>query len=463
VILVFFRNTGKEEQMAETTSFHDIEMPYSLEAEQTILGAILIEPDVLSVVMEQVKAECFYIDQHRALFSIMAQMFTSGAKADVITVLNEAVAMHIFETAAEGRNYLANLVNLVPSVSNIDSYCNIVTSKYYIRVLAETARGILSDIQSGETDANLLLDAAEQRIFDIRQGRDVTGLTPIKEIVAETYNHIGRIAGPDRELYLGTRSGFSYLDTLTSGLNKSDLILIAARPAMGKTAFALNIACNVARHGDKDVCIFSLEMPREQLVSRLLSTEAQVDSNKLRNGRLDGDDWLRLAAGASYLQGLPIYIDDTASITVQQIKAKLRRMKNLGLVVIDYLGLIQTTLKTENRVQIISEITRQLKIMAKEMDVPVILLSQLSRGPESRTDKRPMLSDLRESGSIEQDADIVMFLYRDAYYNKESQQPNVAECIVAKNRHGETGTVNLIWDGQFTRFSTMEMKLDAPA
>jgi replicative DNA helicase len=463
VILVFFRNTGKEEQMAETTSFHDIEMPYSLEAEQTILGAILIEPDVLSVVMEQVKAECFYIDQHRALFSIMAQMFTSGAKADVITVLNEAVAMRIFETAAEGRNYLANLVNLVPSVSNIDSYCNIVTSKYYIRVLAETARGILSDIQSGETDANLLLDAAEQRIFDIRQGRDVTGLTPIKEIVAETYNHIGRIAGPDRELYLGTRSGFSYLDTLTSGLNKSDLILIAARPAMGKTAFALNIACNVARHGDKDVCIFSLEMPREQLVSRLLSTEAQVDSNKLRNGRLDGDDWLRLAAGASYLQGLPIYIDDTASITVQQIKAKLRRMKNLGLVVIDYLGLIQTTLKTENRVQIISEITRQLKIMAKEMDVPVILLSQLSRGPESRTDKRPMLSDLRESGSIEQDADIVMFLYRDAYYNKESQQPNVAECIVAKNRHGETGTVNLIWDGQFTRFSTMEMKLDAPA
>lgn len=449
--------------MAENTNFHDIEMPYSLEAEQTILGAVLIDADVLSVVMEQVKPESFYIDQHRALFSIMAQMFTSGSKADVITVLNEAVAMRIFETPAEGRNYLANLVNMVPAVSNIESYCQIVSSKYYIRVLAETARGILSDIQSGETDASLLLDAAEQRIFDIRQGRDVTGLTPIKEIVAETYNHIGQIAGPDRELYLGTRSGFSYLDTLTSGLNKSDLILIAARPAMGKTAFALNIACNVARHNDKEVCIFSLEMPREQLVSRLLSTEAQVDSNKLRNGRLDGDDWLRLAAGASYLQGLPIYIDDTASITVQQIKAKLRRMKNLGLVVIDYLGLIQSTLRTENRVQIVSEITRQLKIMAKELDVPVVLLSQLSRGPESRTDKRPMLSDLRESGSIEQDADIVMFLYRDAYYNKESQQPNVAECIVAKNRHGETGTVNLIWDGQFTRFSTMEMKQDAPA
>ncbi len=449
--------------MAETSSYHDIEMPYSLEAEQTILGAILIDAEVLSVVLEHVKPECFYLDQHRSLFTIMLQMFSSGAKADVITVLNEALAMKIFETPAEGRNYLANLANMVPSVSNIESYCKIVSDKYYIRTLAETARGILSDIQSGETDAQLLLDAAEQRIFDIRQGRDVTGLTPIKEIVAATYNHIGKISGPDREQYLGTRSGFSYLDTVTSGLNKSDLILIAARPAMGKTAFALNIACNVARHGDKEVCIFSLEMPREQLVSRLLSTEAQVDSNKLRNGRLNGDDWVRLAAGASYLQGLPLYIDDTASITVQQIKAKLRRMKNLGLVVIDYLGLIQSTLRTENRVQIVSEITRQLKIMAKELDVPIILLSQLSRGPESRTDKRPMLSDLRESGSIEQDADIVMFLYRDAYYNKESQQPNVAECIVAKNRHGETGTVNLIWDGQFTRFSTMEMKQDAPA
>ncbi len=448
--------------MAETAGMHDLEMPYSLEAEQTILGAILIDAEVLSVVMEYIKPESFYIDQHRALFTIMSTMFSSGTKADVITVLNEAVAAKIFETPAEGRNYLGNLANMVPSVSNIESYCQIVSNKYYIRMLAETARGILSDIQSGETDASLLLDSAEQRIFDIRQGRDVTGLTPVREIVASTYNHIGKIAGPDREQYLGTRSGFSYLDTVTSGLNKSDLILIAARPAMGKTAFALNIACNVARHGDKEVCIFSLEMPKEQLVSRLLSTEAQVDSHKLRNGRLNNDDWVRLAAGASYLQGLPLYIDDTASITVQQIKAKLRRMKNLGLVVIDYLGLIQTTLKTENRVQIISEITRQLKIMAKELDVPIILLSQLSRGPESRNDKRPMLSDLRESGSIEQDADIVLFLYRDAYYNKDNAQQNVAECIVAKNRHGETGTVNLAWDGQFTRFSTMEMKTDAP-
>ena len=449
--------------MAEK-SFTDQEMPYSLEAEQTVLGSILIESDVIATVLETVKPEMFYIDQHRALFNIMVQMFAAGTtKADVVTVLNEAVAQHIFETAAEGRNYLANLVNMVPAVSNIDSYCKIVSGKFYIRSLAETARDILSQIQSGETDASLLLDSAEQKIFDIRQGRNTGGLTPITEIVSDTYMHIGQLSGPDREQYLGIRSGFSHLDAVTSGLNKSDLILIAARPAMGKTAFALNIAENVAKtQHDKQVCIFSLEMPREQLVSRLLSSAAKVDSHKLRSGYLSGDEWVRLAAGAAYLNGLPIYIDDTASITVQQIKAKLRRMKNLGLVVIDYLGLIATTLRTENRVQIVGEITRQLKIMAKELEVPIILLSQLSRGPESRTDKRPMLSDLRESGSIEQDADIVMFLYRDAYYNKDNANQNEAECIVAKNRHGETGTIKLSWNGQYTRFTTLESS-DAPA
>ena len=445
------------------SQYNDPELPYSLEAEQTILGAVLIDSEVLPTVLEKIKPEMFYIDQHRALFGIIVAMFAAGnVKADIVTVLNEAVSQHIFETSAEGRTYLGNLVNGVPAVSNIESYCGIVADKFYIRNLAEAAKDILTKIQSGETDASLLLDSAEQRIFDIRQGRNTGGLTPIHEIVSDTYLHIGQLAGPDREQYLGIRSGFSYLDAVTSGLNKSDLILIAARPAMGKTAFALNIAQNVAKaHKDKEVCIFSLEMPREQLVSRLMSSAALVDSHKLRSGFLNGDEWVRLATAASYLNGLPIYIDDTASITVQQIKAKLRRMKNLGLVVIDYLGLIGTTLRTENRVQIIGEITRQLKIMAKELEVPIILLSQLSRGPESRTDKRPMLSDLRESGSIEQDADIVMFLYRDAYYNKENGNQNEAECIVAKNRHGETGTIKLAWDGQFTRFTTLE-KTDAP-
>ncbi|HAJ96555.1 MAG TPA: replicative DNA helicase [Ruminococcus sp.] len=441
----------------------DSEMPYSLEAEQTILGAILINQDVLSVVLERIKPECFYVTQHRALFNIMVQMFTTGEKADIVTVLNEAISEHIFDSAQEGRTYLANLVDIVPSVSNIESYCSIVSNKYYVRTLAEVAKEILSEISNGETNAQLLLDSTEQKIFDIRQGRDVSGLTPLREIVTETYTHIGQMAGPDREKYIGINTGFSYLDAVISGLNKSDLILIAARPAMGKTAFALNIAMNVATHNeDKTVCIFSLEMSKQQLTSRLLSTAAKVDSHKLRTGRLSGDDWIRMAEGACYLNSLPILIDDTGGITVQQIKAKLRRVKNLGLVVIDYLGLISSTLRTDNRVQVVSEMTRQLKIMAKELEVPVILLSQLSRGPESRTDKRPILADLRESGSIEQDADIVMFLYRDAYYNKASENPNIAECIIAKNRHGETGTINLAWNGQFTEFSTLETRQNEP-
>ncbi len=432
------------------------EMPHSIEAEQTILGSILIQPDVLSVVLEHLKPESFYNDQHRQLFSIIIRMFSDGSKADIITVLNEALTAGIFETAAEGKNYLASIMQSVPSVSNIEDYCTIVAEKYYARSLASVAQQILGEIADGSYDAKTLLDAAEQKIYDIRQGRDVKGLTPINEVVYESYDRLSKITGPDKEKYLGAKTGFTLLDAITTGLNRSDLILLAARPGMGKTSFALNIASNVARHTEKDVAVFSLEMSKEQLATRLLSTEALVDSNKLRSGKLQQSDWVRLASSADVLCHLTMYIDDTAAITVQQMKAKLRRIKNLGLVVIDYLQLMTSTLKTDNRVTIISEITRQLKIMAKELDVPIILLSQLSRGPEQRPDKRPMLSDLRESGSIEQDADIVMFLYRDAYYNKESTQPNISECIVAKNRHGETGTVEMVWDGQFTRFANKE-------
>lgn len=448
--------------MADYMPNETAELPFSLEAEQTILGAVLIDSSVLPVVLETIKPESFFQEQHRAIFQIIFQMFTAGEKSDIITVLNAAMAQRVFETAQEGRSYLAALVELVPSTANIESYCKIVSEKYYIRCLAFAARGILQDIQTGEASAETMLDMAEQRIFDIRQGKDIQGLVKIGDAVCEAYDRIGKIAGPDKEKYLGAKTGFHYLDTITSGLNKSDLILIAARPGMGKTSFAVNIVTNVARHNkDKEVAIFSLEMSREQLATRMLSTESLVDSNKLRSGFLTGDDWVRLAGAASNLSGFPMYIDDTASVTVQQIKAKLRRIKNLGLVVIDYLQLMGSTLRTDNRVLIISEITRQLKIMAKELDIPVIVLSQLSRGPESRTDKRPMLSDLRESGSIEQDADIVMFLYRDAYYNKESLTPNISECIIAKNRHGETGTVQLKWDGQFTRFTSPEIHNEA--
>lgn len=443
------------------TDFSDKELPYSLEAEQTILGAILIEQSVISVVLEKIRPESFFNEQHRQLFNIMLRMFTSGIRADVITVLNEAVKEKIFESAQEGRNYLAALVNMVPSVDNIDSYCTIVAEKYYVRSLALVARELLHEISMGQSSAQVLLDSAEQKIFDIRQGKDVKGLTPISDVVFESWDRLQKISGPDKEKYLGTKTGYTLLDTITTGLNKSDLIILAARPGMGKTSFALNIATNVARHSNKEVAVFSLEMSKEQLATRMLSTEALVDSNKLRSGFLSDDDWVRLASSADVLCNMPIFLDDTAGTTVQQIKAKLRRVKSLGLVVIDYLQLLGSTIKSENQVLRISEITRNLKIMAKEMDVPVILLSQLNRGVESRPDKRPLLSDLRESGSIEQDADIVMFLYRDAYYNKESTEPNVSECIVAKNRHGDTGTVKLIWDGQFTRFSNADFNTPA--
>ncbi len=440
--------------MDENTIFsQESVLPHSIEAEQSVLGAILADPSILPSVVEQIKGEYFYSDQHKGLYSIIMRMFTSGAPVDIVTVLNEAEKLHIFESAADGRRYLAEIGNMLPSTANIDSYCKIVADKYYLRSLSYVAQSIMDEIRSGEADAKLLMDSAEQKIYDIRQGRDVKGLAPLGDAIIEAYDRIGKLASPDRDKYIGARTGFTLLDTITSGLNKSDLIIIAARPGMGKTSFAMNIATNVARRNDKDVVTFNLEMSKEQLATRILSTEALVDSSSLRNGRIQQEDWSRLATSAGFLSTLPLYIDDTASMTVSQMKAKLRRVKNLGLVIIDYLQLMDSNSKSDNRVTVISEITRQLKVMAKELNVPVILLSQLSRAVEGRTDKHPMLSDLRESGSIEQDADIVLFLYRDAYYNKESQRQNISECIVAKNRHGETGTVELIWDGQYTRFS----------
>ncbi len=436
--------------------FSSRELPHSIEAEQSVIGAVLADPSVLPIVVEKIKPDYFFNEQHKSIFNIIVRMFTSGSPVDIVTVLNEAEKQHIFDSQTEGRRYLAEIGNTLPSTSNIESYCKIVADKYFIRSLGYAARGILEDIQSGEHDSQLLLDAAEQKIYDIRQGRDVKGLIPIADAITEAYDRLGKISGPDKEKYVGARTGFTLLDSITSGLNKSDLIIIAARPGMGKTSFAMNIATNVARRAEKEVVTFNLEMSKEQLATRILSTEALVDSHSLRSGRISGEDWVKLATSAGYLSTLPLFIDDTASMTVQQMKAKLRRTKNLGLVIIDYLQLMESTSKSDNRVVVISEITRQLKVMAKELNVPVILLSQLSRGVESRTDKRPMLSDLRESGSIEQDADIVLFLYRDAYYNKESTRQNISECIVAKNRHGETGTVELIWDGQYTRFSNPE-------
>ena len=440
------------------------EMPHSFEAEQSVLGSILVAPETLSTALEYIRPEAFYHEQHRELFQLMTRLFSGGNadKMDIVVILNEAVRLGIFENSAEGKRYLTALAESVPSAGNIDSYCRILAEKYSARALATVASDLLKEISSGTETAENLLDSAEQRIYDIRQGRDVRGLVPIRDVVVNTYMHLGDLSGPDREKYLGAKTGFPELDTVTGGMTNSDLVILAARPGMGKTSFALNLATNVTRRSGRTVAVYSLEMSMEQLVSRMLSTEALVDSHKLRTGRLDSKEWARIAQGADVLSGMNIYLSETTGVTVSKMKAQLRRIKNLGMVVIDYLQLMDAPLKSENRVLVISDITRNLKLMAKELNVPVLLLSQLNRGVESRPDKRPMMSDLRESGSIEQDADIIMFLYNDYYYNREkSESPNITECIVAKNRHGETANIKLVWDAQYTRFSSPE-KSEAP-
>lgn len=430
------------------------ELPYNLEAEQTVLGALLLDPESLSVAMNYIKPESFYVSKHRDLFAIIIRLFSLGVNADIITVINEAVKDGIFESSTAGKEYLAAVMEGVPTTKNIESYCKIVEEKYYTRSLITSAKEIIEAASAGQETAQQLLDFAEQKIYDIRKGKSVDGLVKIDEVVLEAYDELGRKSGPDKELYVGAKSGFADLDHVITGLSRSDLIIVAARPAMGKSVFALNLAANFARHNkDSEAVIFSLEMSKEQNVTRMLSSESFVELDYLVKGNISGDQWTKLAKGAESLSGMNIYLDDTAGITVPQMKAKLRRLKRPGLVIIDYLQLMNSSRRIENRVNEISEITRQLKLMAKELDIPVITLSQLSRAVESRTDKRPMLSDLRESGSIEQDADIVMFLYRDAYYNKDTPDPTIAECIVAKNRHGETGTVNLRFSGQYQLFT----------
>ena len=443
--------------------FQGYEMPHSIEAEQCVLGAILCNTDLLPSTMDYLKPESFYIENHKRLYSVMLRLFSSAnAVIDAMTVLDAAVTDGIFEDSASGNQYLAQIMESVPSLSNIESYCRIVEEKYYLRSLAQASRMIFESCIDSNENAESALDNAEQMIYDIRRGKEVNGLTRIDEVLVEAYDRLGKISGPDREKYQGAKSGYADLDRLISGLNKSDLIILAARPGMGKTSFAMNLAANVCRNDiTKEVVIFSLEMSKEQIVTRMLSSESLVPSDVLMKGEISPEDWVKLAEGADRITNMNMYLDDTAGITTVGMKAKLRRRNNLGLVIIDYLQLMNSSRRIDNRVNEISEITRQLKLMAKELDVPLIVLSQLSRAVESRNDKHPQLSDLRESGSIEQDADIVMFLYRDGYYNRDTTDDvNRAECIIAKNRHGETGTVNLRWNGEFTRFFAEDRRID---
>jgi len=438
-------------------SLAEEQIPYQLEAEQSVLGAILVDSSCLSMVMDELRSDSFHRPEHARLFEIMVRLFTTAQPIDHITVLDHAISERIFPSEADARAYLVQLIQIVPSTKNITAYARIVREKYYARSLMHAAHEILDNVRSGDEDAGALMDSAEQRIYDIRQGRSVSGLKHIGQVLLDIYDRLQRLSGDEREQYVGIPTDFSGIDRIMTGLNRSDLILIAGRPGMGKTSFILNIATNVAFKRGRTVAIFTLEMSREQIVERMLSADARIQGNKLRTGELSNDDWVRLAVAAQQVAQAPIYIDDTASITVPEMKARLRRMRDVDLCIIDYLQLMSGTTRSDNRVAVISEITRSLKVMAKDLNIPVILCSQLSRGPESRTDHRPLLSDLRESGSIEQDADSVLFLYRDAYYNRESTEQNVAECIVAKNRHGETGIVKLGWDGEHTRFSSLEM------
>ena len=436
-----------------------INLPYNMQAEQSVLGAVLLKPETLTDLVEIIRPEMFYTRQNAQIYSEMLRLFTADQTIDFVTLLDAVISDGVFPSADEAKVYLTGLAETVPSISNVKAYAQIVQEKYLVRQLMGVAKDILQDA-GDEPDADLLLENAEQRIYEIRSGRDSSALTPLSSSMVETLTNLQKISGPDADKYKGIPTGFRLLDTVLTGLGRGDLIILAARPGMGKTSFALNIATRVAMQQKVPVAIFSLEMTKEQLTNRILSAEAGIDSQAFRTGALRAEDWEYLALATEKLHDAPIYMDDTSGITITEMKAKIRRVNqdptrpNVGLIVIDYLQLMHVGGRhMDNRVQEVAEISRSLKIMAKELNVPVVCLSQLSRASEQRSDKRPMLSDLRESGAIEQDADIVMFIYRDDYYDEESENKNIAEIIIAKNRHGATGTVELQWVGQYTTFS----------
>ncbi len=455
--------------MPDVNSFNSAVLPYSLEAEQAVLGSVLIDPDCMEDVVNIVKQEYFYLPQHRVIFSSMMSMY-SGSKAKIDpVVIADVLAKEGQYDVAGGREYLVTLRDSVPSTANVETYAKIVEEQYFLRSLIVTSQEIIESASGGGVDASLLLDSAEQKIYDIRQGRDVSGPKKVSDVIINgVYDRLYKLTGDDKEQFKAIPSGFGMLDKYITGLNKSDLILIGARPAMGKTSFALNLAQNVTMLSKKKCVFFSLEMTKEQLAERLLAARAGIPSNKLRTGELTDDEWVRLGNAAGDYDKVELYLDDTSSITVPEIKSRVRRLKNVDIILIDYLGLITSATRKENRVQEVSEITRNLKMLAKDLNIPVICCAQLSRGTEGRgKSHKPQLSDLRESGSIEQDADIVMFLYRPDYYRNEVDDDkqdeideNLTELIVAKNRHGAVGTIEMTFDKEFTRFRSIDRKYE---
>ncbi len=456
--------------MSDNNIIYDIDtnkQPYSISAEQAVLGSMIIDPECIDEVAVNVKLDYFYLKQHQQIYNAITAMYQFSQVIDFVSLLDKLKKDGVYDEAS-GKEYLTQLVQKVPSAANVLTYVAIIREHYFQRALMSAAKGILKDINDSKVDTDKMLDNAEQRIYEIRDNREISGLTHIKSVILhETYDRLTKMNDPaTRNDYVGIPSGITELDKMITGLNKSDLIILGARPGMGKTSFALNIARNVAVNAGKTVCFFSLEMSRDQLAQRLLSSEAAIRSEKLRTGELEPEEWTRLQQAGGNLSKTELYLDETPSITVPEMMAKLRRMKKCDLVIVDYLGLMTSPNKdkNENRVQVVSEITRGLKIMAKELKVPVIACAQLSRGTEAKgKSHKPALADLRDSGSIEQDADIVLFLYREAYYDSEKgadenkSDETKSECIVAKNRHGETGTIKLHWDGQHTRFTSVDV------
>lgn len=429
-------------------------MPFSLEAEQSVLGAILIDPTCMDSLAGILTADDFQLEEHAELFRTMQGMYLRSRTIDVVTLVDELVKNGVYDEAG-GKDYIRLISEVVPSTSNVKDYAEIVRDKSILRSLIHVCEEVSETAYSEQDDVPQLVEMAEQKIFAIAEGHENKNFVHIRDALVQVYDRLHMLSENKAEV-LGMPTGFSGLDRVLVGLGKSDLVLVGARPGMGKTSFTMNVATHAAVTTKKAVAVFSLEMSAEQLVSRILSSEGLIDSYRLRAGELSDEDWTKLAHASSKLSECQILIDDTTGITVTGMKAKLRRVKNLGMVVIDYLQLMQSDRRIDNRVQEVAEISRSLKLLAKELQVPVICCAQLSRGPESRTDKRPMLSDLRDSGAIEQDADVVLFLYRDEYYKSENEPQNTAEVIVAKNRHGSTGNVKMGWFGQYTKFTTLE-------
>ena len=444
--------------------FDQLQMPFSMEAEQAVLGSVLIDPACMPAVQAVLRPEHFYLPQHQAIFGVMAELEAVGGKIDPLIVLDKLKKDEVYDEAG-GRNYLFQMAQAVPSTANVESYAHIVREKFYIRTLISVSQEIIQTASAEAESSDVLLDAAEQKIYDIRQGRNQSNATRLRDIIVnDVYDTLAKITSPEAEQYKGFTTGFQDLDDCLTGVSRSDLILIGARPAVGKTSVALRLDRNIAVKAKKKVLFFTLEMTKAQVAQRVLSMEALVPGYKMRTGTFDQEEWKRIADAVGQLNDCELWFDDSSGITVPEMKARTRRLKGVDCVVVDYLGLIQGAKRTENRVQEVSEITRSLKMMAKDLNIPIICCAQLSRATEGRgKSHRPQLSDLRESGSIEQDADVVMMLYREDYYKNEAdagevevQEANTMEIIVAKNRHGYTKTVEFIWDGEHTLILPME-------